>query len=224
MNPDKKYMTEKKDENKELKLVPFNVSMDNTKPLIGWIPIFILNKDKIDDSMQANAMVIPSNIFSLDLDSFSKALDGKVKFTPFDNKNFNNFKPLKSNNSFLTPPDIYSGNYDKNVKNATSSPNVFPNDYSSDDLFIYNTEGSTSSNNRLDEKVTEILRDTDFNLDEDSDLIRHCTDKRINKIYDIIEKEHPEICALMDNYNIPSPISKLILRRTIKVSLEHCKG
>ena len=29
---------------------------------------------------------------------------------------------------------------------------------------------------------------------------------------------------LMDNYNIPSPISKLIIRRTIKVALEHCKG
>ncbi|WP_294350343.1 hypothetical protein [uncultured Clostridium sp.] len=223
MNPDKKYMTKNKEE--DLKLVPFMMNQDNKDmPLIGWIPIFILNKDN-KKAVPANAMILPSNISNLDFDTFNNTFGNTLNLQPFDSKGLNlNMQPWNPSNSSITPPDSINANYDKSVKNATSSPNVFPEDYSSDDLFIYNTQGYTSSNNRLDEKVTEILKNLDFNLDEDTDLIRHCSDKRIEKIYDIIEKNHPEICALMDNYNIPSPISKLIIRRTIKVALEHCKG
>jgi hypothetical protein len=81
---------------------------------------------------------------------------------------------------------------------------------------------ATPSNRELP-NIIELLSNFDLDLDEDVDLVRNCSDKGIDRIYEKIEKNHPEIFALVRAYNIPYPIFKLLIRRVIKLSVNYCK-
>lgn len=204
MNPDQKHMTETSNKDtSDLNLVPFKSSMPSNMMPIGWIPIFSFN----NMNNTSNSFPIP-NLY---------------------NATMNNMPSLGNINS----------NMESNMSN--NNPNNFPSDENIDNLYSYNKSNTTSSNNgnmgssnnprsmnspniNRSENISEVLRNYTADLDEDVDLCRHCLDKRIDKVYKKIQEKDPEVISiLVENYNIPCPIAKIIIRKIIKLSLQYCK-
>ena len=211
MNPDQKHMaqTSNKDAN-DLNLVPFKSPMPSNMMPVGWIPIFSFNN-----------MTNANN-------------------NPFPAPNFSNLYNPNMNNNM---PSL--GNMNSNM--SSNNPNIFPSDENIDNLYSYNKSNSSSynpgsmssssnmgsSNNpgsmnspniNRSENISDVLRNYTADLDEDVDLCRHCLDKRIDKVYKKIQEKDPEIISmLVENYNIPCPIAKIIVRKIIKLSLQYCK-
>lgn len=128
--------------------------------------------------------------------------------------------------NFSTPTQIAANN---SLSSSNTSVENFPSDENIENLYSYNksnpptTTTTTTTNNRDDEIISSI-RNLTCNLDEDTDLCRNCSDKRINKIYSKIEEKNPEIISLLvEEYRIPCPIVKTLIRKIIKMSLQYCK-
>lgn len=120
----------------------------------------------------------------------------------------NNQNSLKSYNNSTPPKQNTSDN----------NPNKYPSDISSDTLYSYN-----SSENRFPD-VQEIVSMLNIPYDEDnSGLDRDGTDKKINNIYETIEKNYSEIIKTLESYKIPLPVSKLIVRKIIRISVKYSK-
>ena len=64
----------------------------------------------------------------------------------------------------------------------------------------------------------------DMKMNFDDDLIREGSSIKIDKIFDEIKNLSPGTLTLMEAYNIPFPIAKLIGRRFIKLTLDLNKG
>lgn len=220
MNPDQKHMaqTSNKDAN-DLNLVPFKSPMPSNMMPVGWIPIF----------------------------SFSNMNSAN---NPFPAPNFSNLYNPNMNNNM---PSLGNMNSNMGSNMSSNNPNIFPSDENIDNLYSYNKSNSSSynpgsmssssnmgsysnmgsSNNpgsmnspniNRSENISDVLRNYTADLDEDVDLCRHCLDKRIDKVYKKIQEKDPEIISmLVENYNIPCPIAKIIVRKIIKLSLQYCK-
>ena len=169
---------------------------------------------------------------------------------PSSNYNANNMNTMNSQNQGTGTNPSYANNsgYTPNLINNPNSPQSkdlsiqYPGDTSSDTLYSYNnanvnttntsnTTPNTSTNNINNNTTTnaniknpaELLRSLNLDVDEDIDLIRCCKDDDINKLYKEIENDCPGILSLLEAYNIPSPIAKLIVRRIIKITMRYCK-
>ncbi|MBD7909913.1 hypothetical protein [Clostridium cibarium] len=128
---------------------------------------------------------------------------------------FNNF-----NGNSSAPTNL---SFENEPINAGSNSIVPPSEDLTDGLIPYNIQPTSYSSPRIDNDITEILRNFDLDLDEDLDLSRVNSDKRIDNIFLNISKKHPEVISLLKAYNIPFPIIKLVIRRIIKLSLIHGK-
>lgn len=169
---------------------------------------------------------------------------------PSSNYNANNMNTMNSQSQGTGTNPSYTNNsgYTPNLINSPNSPQnkdlsiQYPGDTSSDTLYSYNnanlnttntsnTTPNTSTNNINNNTTTnanvknpaELLRSLNLDVDEDIDLIRCCKDDDINKLYKEIENDCPGILSLLEAYNIPSPIAKLIVRRIIKITMRYCK-
>ena len=169
---------------------------------------------------------------------------------PSSNYNANNMNTMNSQSQGTGTNPSYTNNsgYTPNLINSPNSPQnkdlsiQYPGDTSSDTLYSYNnanlnttntsnTTPNTSTNNINNITTTnanvknpaELLRSLNLDVDEDIDLIRCCKDDDINKLYKEIENDCPGILSLLEAYNIPSPIAKLIVRRIIKITMRYCK-
>ena len=169
---------------------------------------------------------------------------------PSSKYNANNMNTMNSQSQGTGTNPSYANNsgYTPNLINNPNSPQSkdlsiqYPGDTSSDTLYSYNnanvnttntsnTTPNTSTNNINNNTTTnaniknpaELLRSLNLDVDEDIDLIRCCKDDDINKLYKEIENDCPGILSLLEAYNIPSPIAKLIVRRIIKITMRYCK-
>ncbi|PRR82792.1 hypothetical protein [Clostridium vincentii] len=198
MNPSKKYMPNNRNitDEDDIKLVPFNT---------GRQP---LSNDQL-----------PGNMTPM----------GWIPVYAFDNPPTNAIGSSMNNGmgpgiSIGSDPSTGTGSgpstelgteLNKNSTNGTLTPETY---------YPYTPSNpSLAPSSRDLPNIIQLLSDFDLDLDEDVDLVRNCSDKSIDKIYDKIEKKHPEICALVKAYNIPHPIFKLLIRRVIKISLNYCK-
>lgn len=155
---------------------------------------------------------------------FSMSTTGWIPVYFFNNPAFNNMGPgIGDNmanplpiNGFANFPNLPNMNMNKpdntDTTNSTSTSEKF-----------YPYSPLINPDNRELPNIIQLLSDFDLDLDEDVDLVRNCSDKSIDKIYEKIEKNHPEIFALVKAYNIPCPIFKLLIRRVIKISMNYCK-
>lgn len=110
--------------------------------------------------------------------------------------------------------------------NNNSSLDLFPSETKSSELYCY-----YSSFNDCDEKnsntiqsmriptPSEILQNFDLDLDESEDLRRDGDKNDVDRIYLQMEKNNPGIFSTFSSYGIPSPITKVIIKRSIKLSL-----
>jgi hypothetical protein len=116
-----------------------------------------------------------------------------------------------------------SSNYENEFMSTNSNATVPPSESLTDNFMPSNIQPTSHSSPRLDSDITEILRNFNLDLDEDLDLTRVNSDKRIDNIFSTISTKHPEVISLLRAYNIPFPIIKLLIRRIIKLSLTHGK-
>lgn len=148
---------------------------------------------------------------------------------------------MQNNNVNMTQEKANKKNTNPNlINNPNSQQNKmvseqFPSYNISDVLHSYNNPISpnTTNNNMINStqpapksptrNPDELLRDLNLNVDEDIDLIRCCKDSDMTKLYKEIENDCPGILSLLEAYNIPSPIAKLIVRRIIKITMRYCK-
>ncbi|AYE33488.1 hypothetical protein [Clostridium septicum] len=131
-------------------------------------------------------------------------------------------------------------------QNNTTNPNnnegainlLYPSEVPSDELYSYNKTGSCKANRVVDipstlsenlnskfnEDLTHmnILKDFDFSMDDSSDL-RSSNCSNIDKIFKEIEDNHSGILGTFKAYRMPYPISSLIVKKVIKLSLEYSK-
>lgn len=209
MNPSKKYMPNNRNltDEDDIKLVPFNpnrqTSPNGESPMAmstttGWIPVYFFNDisaGTVPPGMMSPGIGVPG-IGSPAIGSPGIGSPGMT--SPFT---------LSGSSSLPNLPTI-------NDTNGTTGDSTSQNPY-------YYTP--INSSNRDLPNIIQLLSNFDLDLDEDVDLARNCSDKSIDKIYEKIEKKHPEIFALVKAYNIPCPIFKLLIRRVIKISMNYCK-
>lgn len=140
--------------------------------------------------------MIPDETYIKDLDNNRK---DDLSFVPFNNS------------LFLNSPQIINSN--NNFKEDDSTEDIPP-------LFFYNVD-----NNFITKSLfpNDILRNSYFDFDDETDLIRDCSDNNIDNVFKSIEDNNPGTLTLMEAYNIPYPIAKLIGRRFIKLTLDFYK-
>lgn len=148
---------------------------------------------------------------------------------------------MQNNNVNMPQEKASTKNTNPNlINNPNSQQNKmvseqFPSYNIADILHSYNNpiSSNTTKNNMVNttppapksstRNPDELLRDLNLNVDEDIDLIRCCKDDDMGKLYKEIENDCPGILSLLEAYNIPSPIAKLIVRRIIKITMRYCK-
>lgn len=68
---------------------------------------------------------------------------------------------------------------------------------------------------------SEVLRNFDLDLDEEIDLDENRADSDVNRIFSEIELNNPALISIFSDYQVPSPIAKLITKRIVKLSLQY---
>lgn len=159
----------------------------------------------------------------------------------YNNSNMINYN---TSSNIVTPINSNNSKYENNFSNfnqfsnTDTSHNVpsydvdYPNETSESNLYSYNKNNSSSpmsTTSKYDSinvdvsnsEIIEVLKSLDASLNESSHLMRNINDNRINDIYKDIVNEDSNILSLLNAYRIPKPISKLILTRTIKTTLNY---
>lgn len=213
-----------------------NSKKDNTENHnnddLNFIPL------DIDSSLAPNSTKFPLQ-FDIEGISITKTL-GTISLG-FPNLNINPTPmPLNENPIVelapLTPypkniPTIDSAT-SLNQSNEVTNINVKSNtsvEYQSevDDSILYSYNEPKVNERYIDDSVNilDILRNFDISLDFSSSESRknNCSEDEVNKILSLIEKDNPGILATMKAYRIPYPITKLLIKKIIKISLDNCK-
>lgn len=213
-----------------------NSKKDNTENHnnddLNFIPL------DIDSSLAPNSTKFPLQ-FDIEGISITKTL-GTISLC-FPNLNINPTPmPLNENPIVelapLTPypkniPTIDSAT-SLNQSNEATNINVKSNtsvEYQSevDDSILYSYNEPKVNERYIDDSVNilDILRNFDISLDFSSSESRknNCSEDEVNKILSLIEKDNPGILATMKAYRIPYPITKLLIKKIIKISLDNCK-
>ena len=152
----------------------------------------------------------PKNIPTIDS---NESLNTKNNNINTNNKN-NNINTNNTNNNTNT-----------NNTNNTTTGLEYPSEL--DDSFLYSYNEPKVNERYIDDSINilDILRNFDMSLDFSSSESRknNCTEDEVNKIFALIEKDNPGILATMKAYRVPYPITKLLIKKIIKISLDNYK-
>lgn len=99
--------------------------------------------------------------------------------------------------------------------------NEFPSETSSDNLYSYNTNDSRNISYYLPSiNPLDILRNFDlsFSGDDSRDSV---SNKEIDDIFECIKTDNSAILSTLKAYRMPLPIASLIIKKIIKITLEH---
>ena len=138
---------------------------------------------------------------------------------------------LNSNNttgyypSMLYPNNIPSMDTSNTIPITSPNENIlnneFPSETSSDNLYSYNTNDSRNVSYYLPSiNPLDILRNFDlsFSGDDSRDSV---SNKEIDDIFECIKTDNSAILSTLKAYRIPLPIASLIIKKIIKITLEH---
>lgn len=135
----------------------------------------------------------------------------------------NNINTNNKNNSINT--NNKNNNINTNNTNNTTTDLEYPSEL--DDSFLYSYNEPKVNERYIDDSINilDILRNFDMSLDFSSSESRknNCTEDEVNKIFALIEKDNPGILATMKAYRVPYPITKLLIKKIIKISLDNYK-
>lgn len=105
--------------------------------------------------------------------------------------------------------------------NQNMYDNEFPSETSSNDLYSYNTDDSRCMDYCLNSiNPLDILRNFDLTIYYD-DSRDYASNKTIDEIFDCIKTDNSGIFSTLKAYRIPLPIASLIVKKIIKITLEH---
>ena len=141
-----------------------------------------------------------------------------------------NIPTIDSNESLNTKNNNINTNNKNNNINTNNTNNTttgleYPSEI--DDSFLYSYNEPKVNERYIDDSINilDILRNFDMSLDFSSSESRknNCTEDEVNKIFALIEKDNPGILATMKAYRVPYPITKLLIKKIIKISLDNYK-
>ena len=195
----------------DMKFVPFNINSNEKSSnlsnlsnfTIGWIPIYLYPN--------MNQMLNMNN-------TNMNALNNMANMPNIMNiPNMNNENPPKSN---TYNPNEYPAETNEDMLYSYNNPSMKNNSFTNMNKkreILKNTYESSKHYN----KMLEVLKEFNVNLDEDTDVSRN-NNEDIDKIYKQFEEENPGTFSLLKTYNVPYPIVKIIIKRIIKTSLKNC--
>ncbi len=189
----------------DLNFIPLNIT-GPLKPGSSKFPL-VMNMDGISIGTNSN------NIFL----NFSAVTPSPM---------ISNFKT----NSPLTPypSSIPELEYDNSLVDSETIEDILneelipQSELSEDDLYSYNESNFDNDYFKNTVDHMELLRVSGISIDDfDSyDRGKKC-DNHIDDIFKDIEENHKGIIAAMRTYRIPYPITKLLIKKIIEISLRH---
>lgn len=136
---------------------------------------------------------------------------------------------LKENLNFPFTPPSFNRNFSRdNPTNESDNNflNLYPDETENSELYCYynafngckkkDSDNSNNTKNRIPTPF-DILRGLDLDFEETLDPYSNSND--VDKIYSEIELKNPGIYETFSKYGIPDPISQVITKRLIKLTL-----
>ena len=154
--------------------------------------------------------------------NYNKNLNNNEKYYSND---LNNNGAYNNNNQ-----NKYGNNYDNLSNKVNNNPNNNGNDYNNN----LNNNDTYNNNQNTDEPVEldyykelihmSLLRSVDFNSNADTNFRGNKLSSKIDEIFNQVKSED-SIVETFKVYNIPKPISDLVIKKIIKIALENyeCK-
>ena len=195
----------------DLKFMPLNIS----EPLNP-------NSSKFPLTFQSDGISVTKSYGTISLGFPSLSINPSP--LPLSNTPYIQQAPLTPYpNSIPNLSSTNSGTVKSNLGN-TNQDLEFPAEGA--DGFLYSYNETRIDNNYLNNIVNplEVLRDFDLSIDLD-DTYRHdkCGEANVEEIFCELESKNAGIIATMKAYRIPYPITKLLIKKIIKISLDNCK-
>lgn len=152
-------------------------------------------------------------------------------------KNFK-FEPPKFNKNLFRNNENSMKNEFINYNNNKGEIKLYPIESSEAQLYCYYNEiegcykgngdnvkqNMVNSDGRIKVEIpspSEMLRNFDLEIDEEIDFNDSREKTDVDNIYSRIESENPNVLGTLLNYNIPSPLAKLITKRIVQLSLKY---
>lgn len=213
-------MNSKKNDNynldEDLKFMPLNLKEPFKSKDSSWAPCINLD---IPTNYMTNNFFLPLPEFQL-----SQGLNSQ--------SNLNDMSQLNTNYSNFSNPSTYQSN--NNIENISSNLNnnntnykgeLYPSETLEDELYSYNTNDINNSNRDINTLIhLDILRDFDLSLDLDiKSNTRSDSGEAIDEIFEAIKSNNNDLIETLNSYKIPYPISSLLIKKIITLSLNHCK-
>lgn len=218
----------------DLNFVPLNID-SSLAPNSSKFPLqFNIDGVSVTKTLGTISLGFPNlNINPTPLPLTTNPLTELAPLTPYPK----NIPTLDSNTSLneninnTTNANDYNSNYiNHNNNNNSNNNNMNSNNISleypteQDDSFLYSYNEPKVNERYFDNSVNilDILKNFDISVDFSSSESRknNCTE---DEVFALIEKDNPGILATMKTYRIPYPISKLLIKKIIQISLDNCK-
>lgn len=208
---------------------------NNTTTAIGWIPVYFFNNMNTSFTSNMNGPftnlvnTLPKISNSNMNTSMSGSMPTPTSMTPTQFQNLNSY--ANQYPDYTNTSTLYSYN-DNNANNNNPNNNNSISNTSTNYSSTMNKSMTTNKARSLESfepLVIQALREFDLDLDESIDLERNNDNNRTNdnyqidKIFRAIEKDNPGTFSLLQAYNVPYPVIKLLIRRVIKLTLTYCK-
>lgn len=125
------------------------------------------------------------------------------------------------------PDNIPDLDYKTSISANDTGDNIsleYPDETNEDTLYSYNE--SRINDEYLNDSINhlDILRNFDLTIDFTSTSRKDdITEDDVNEIFDILESNNPGVFATLKAYRVPYPITKLLVKKIIKTTLENTK-
>lgn len=200
----------------DLQFIPLNIKEPFKSEDSSWAPY--INIDVETENMTNNFFIGLPN------------LKTKQGFTTLPSINANPILPYPSDNSNTSSDDI-SENIQPNMKNIIEENEFYPSESLNNELYSYNDDTKNEtidmSMNRFSSNLPhlDILRDFDLSMDYDipTNTRACCQNDEVDKIFKSIEENNSGLLNTLKSYRIPYPISTLIIKKIIKLTLSYSK-
>lgn len=223
-NNTEKYNNEKYNNDDDLTFIPLNID-SSLAPNSTKFPLqFDIEGISLTKTLGAISLGFPNlNINPTPVPLTTNPMVELAPLTPYP-KNI----PTMDSNTSLNKKSNNTNNQSNNnttINNSNTTGLEYPSEL--DDSFLYSYNEEKVNERYIDDSVNilEILRNFDISLDFSSSESRknNSTEDEVNEIFSLIEKDNPGILATMKAYRIPYPITKLLIKKIIKISLDNYK-
>lgn len=220
-----KYNNNNNDNNDDLTFIPLNID-SSLAPNSTKFPLQI-EGISVTKTLGTISLGFPNlNINPTPMPLTTNPMIELAPLTPYPK----NIPTIDSNESLNTKNNNINTNNTNNNTNTNNTNNTttgleYPSEI--DDSFLYSYNEPKVNERYIDDSINilDILRNFDMSLDFSSSESRknNCTEDEVNKIFALIEKDNPGILATMKAYRVPYPITKLLIKKIIKISLDNYK-